>query len=83
MRLGKYATPTILLLICLLGMAWSTQRPAPSTQWEYRLSGKLDIKQEDLNQLGAQGWELVTIDQRILNGSDYTVTYIFKRPKRQ
>ncbi len=32
-----------------------------------------------LNTLGEQGWELVTVDQKMIDGSSYTVFGIFKR----
>lgn len=83
MKPEKSTSLICLALICLLITAWTTQKSSTATQWEYKVSGKLDIKEEDLNQLGSQGWDLVAIDQRILNGSDYTVVYIFKRPRRQ
>jgi hypothetical protein len=47
-----------------------------ATMWEYkvvRLTGGT-LTEEALNNLGAQGWELVTFTER-------DNSYIFKRPK--
>jgi len=35
---------------------------------------------KNLNQLGSQGWELVTATPITLNGSSYRIYYTFKRP---
>ena len=55
--------------------------------WEYHveiLLGKgeagLDEAQEDLNKLGAQGWELVSVTPKMGAQDSYTFAY-FKRPQ--
>jgi hypothetical protein len=61
-------------------VAWAAQAtPGLVTQWEYRVLKReqiLDLGKknmtEGLNKVGAEGWELVTVDG----------AYIFKRPKR-
>lgn len=46
-------------------------------QWEYKI--ETDINERRMNQLGAQGWELVGF-QEITRQS--RTNYIFKRPKQ-
>jgi hypothetical protein len=47
-----------------------------STVWEYKITGWLS--QEDINKLGAEGWELTAISAP---NTDNVILY-FKRPKR-
>ncbi|WP_121965583.1 DUF4177 domain-containing protein [Myroides sp. N17-2] len=44
-------------------------------------SPKMDLKEIDktLNELGEQGWELVSMTSRSFNGSTYGFYYTFKR----
>ena len=75
------------MLLLLVGAAigfistkgFSTTRAAsaPATTWEYLIvdTGSSNAETKDLNRLGAEGWELVTVTyggQR---------TFIFKRPR--
>ncbi len=63
-----------LLLICLLALVgWTTQR---RTQWEYTTTTSTIGKPAELNKLGAEGWELVTV---LTDG--LSATYFLKRPK--
>lgn len=49
-------------------------------RWEYRVEGMFDWMHDDsLNTLGAQGWELITIERA---GSGEWRRYIFKRRLR-
>jgi len=49
--------------------------------WEYRVLRNTWLESEELNRLGAQGWELVdtTFNPKEFNVSQRT-TYFFKRP---
>lgn len=71
-----------LLLVCLLGLGLVVRQGR--AQYEYKLINmKLDGKTEGkLNELGAQGWELVTYDGYISNGTGADAgTFMLKRQK--
>jgi hypothetical protein len=67
-----------LLLALLLLVGWSTfaqRKSQPKVTWEYKRAGHASNTGEpELNQLGAQGWELVSVNE------DATVFYL-KRQK--
>ncbi len=69
------------LLLCAAGWTGSAQRQTSPTAWEYRAVPGNAYRPDDaaLNDLGAQGWELVGMTQ--LGGSGTTPWYFFKRPK--
>ena len=77
----------VVALFCLLGLAEysNAQRSSSMKQtWEYQLigdaGGKTDLMAQ-MNKLGAEGWELVSVT--IVPGGPavvYTVAYL-KRPK--
>lgn len=47
------------------------------TKWEYHLADRDELLSgEELDQLGEQGWELVTLQYR----KHYGYHYIFKKP---
>jgi hypothetical protein len=59
-------------------------------EWEYyflsdpRVGNKYDAEESaksQLNDLGAQGWELVTAFPTSYLGTTFTVVYVFKRAK--
>lgn len=84
---------SLLLGVVVLGWAgWNSQaQTASKTTWEYKVvpvhgafsASSMQIP-EKLDELGAQGWELVTIrtDER-MQGNHRSVTdyYYFKRPR--
>jgi hypothetical protein len=64
--------------------AYSQKTDSPKTTWEYKVvvSGHSEYKAGvDFDKFGAQGWELVAVDQTLQNGNSYSPTYYFKRPK--
>jgi lipopolysaccharide export system protein LptC len=67
------------LLLCAAGWTGSAQRQTSPTSWEYKSTPASYYGRPDdrlLNELGAQGWELIGVNQ------DGSVTYyFFKRPK--
>lgn len=73
-----------LILLCLSGWTVSAQRQSLSrTAWEYMTTGTYDPKYKGdvtLNELGAQGWELVSVTSGCNNGSCWTACYL-KRAK--
>lgn len=69
---------TALILLVIAVAAWNTsaQKPPPpkAPTWEYKVVTESD--KIPLNDLGAQGWELVTVE---MGGAQET--YYFKRAK--
>lgn len=72
---------SIVVLLCLVGWSAYAQGQRPARQlWEYRIVETQFLEsytaaeqvQQILNQGGADGWELVRIDEK---------RYYFKRPK--
>lgn len=64
----------------------------PPMRWEYQTlkmkpsfwAGKVDGDElrDRLNELGAQGWELVAVlDTNMAQGSTQEIHFLFKRPK--
>lgn len=64
------------LIVVSLFCAAFLYRPA-SPRWEYKIEKDADEKR--LNQLGAEGWELVTLDRG--SGSLSRSMFVFKRPQ--
>jgi hypothetical protein len=73
----------VVFLFCAAGWTYSSKREATTNPvWEYKVVRTLDEK--GLNELGSQGWELVTtVDNVSLNnGNGYSSPiYYFKRAK--
>lgn len=65
----------LLILSCLLFIG-STYQTTPA--WEYRIEKDADEKR--LNQVGAEGWELVTLDRG--TGSLSRSMFVFKRRRQ-
>ena len=70
----------IVVLLCVVGWTSYAQRRGPErTVWEYKSIASYQIGfrgDETLNQLGAQGWELVSAA-----GDSSGLTFTFKRAK--
>jgi hypothetical protein len=65
----------VVVLFLLIGWTVYAQKQSPArTQWEYRIVNEMEKIQ--LNDLGAQGWELVAVE---MNGA--AEVYFFKRQK--
>ena len=75
----------VALLLCLAGWAElaKAQRSSQYRQtWEYKLFLPVapgPSLQDQMNQLGAEGWELVAVRDEV--SSPYRVVCFFKRPK--
>jgi hypothetical protein len=80
-----YVSLVVALLLCLVG--WTghavAQRSSREWQaWEYKLFLPVapgPSLQDQMNRLGAEGWELVAIKDDVT--SPYRVVCFFKRPK--
>jgi hypothetical protein len=70
--------PALLLMFCVLILAgwtgYGQKQGPPKTVWEYKIVSESD--KLSLNDLGAQGWELVTVQ---MGGAQEV--YYFKRSK--
>lgn len=52
----------------------------PNVKWKsWFLNFNIDEVDAILNELGSQGWELVTVDSRDMGGTVYGFLYTFKR----
>lgn len=66
-----------LVLAALLTTAWSQTASRPS--WEYKF--EYNMNEKKANQLGADGWELVTASAAGSGPLSNVETFVFKRPK--
>lgn len=75
---AKLTWPVVLLAAIVLSLAaWTVygqKQSAPKVTWEYKVVSETD--KVSLNELGAQGWELVTVE---MGGAQEV--YYFKRAK--
>jgi len=70
---------SIIILLCIAGWAGYSQQQRPSrTVWEYKYIN--DAGEAQLNELGAQGWELVSATSWARENSGGT-NFFFKRVK--
>lgn len=71
----------VIVLLCVTGwVGYSQRRSSARPAWEYKSvwAGQQGFRgDETLNELGAQGWELVSATTTESHGHSYT----FKRPK--
>lgn len=86
----KWKSLTVALVLVLSGIcasvwtAYSQKTNSPSTTWEYKVvvSAHSEYKNGiNFNNLGAQGWELVAVEQAIQNGNSSNPTFYFKRAR--
>lgn len=83
MKLSWFVVLMLLMIACLAGWTGYAQKQSaapqqsaapPRTVWEYKIVSESD--KLSLNDLGAQGWELVAVE---MGGAQEV--YFFKRPK--
>ena len=79
-RIGVLA---MVLLVVVVLVGWTTQaRSSARNGWEYRVVfSDPDTVKMDLNTLGADGWELVSILPDTVDGNSRGARFYFKRPK--
>jgi hypothetical protein len=80
-RISIFAMFLLVVVVTLVG--WTTQaRSSARTAWEYRVvvSAPYLVKTE-MNTLGADGWELVSILPDTVDGNSRGASFYFKRPK--
>lgn len=84
-RLRLILLATVLLLTVVGWTSYGQRQRATQTNWEYKVvfaPGARAMTEKMLNDLGAQGWELVTFQQ--INQEGVTIgagNYYFKRVK--
>ena len=77
------------IVIALIVGAWTTRGQASQkVVWEYKcvfvsnIHSKPEMEKPSLNELGAEGWELVAVDRPNSNGDSLgQATYYFKRAR--
>ncbi len=81
MKLKRYwlLVLAVMSLLCVVGWTAFAQRQNTSrTAWEYKIVTY--TSEEKFNELGAQGWELVTVSET-RQGESGNLNYCFKRAK--
>jgi hypothetical protein len=82
MKKGVYLSLLVIALVCVVGWAGQTQRQQSTRViWEYKVVLN-SLDEQRLNELGAQGWELLQFDPGVRAGGGGTnESYTFKRSK--
>jgi hypothetical protein len=85
MRQKLILVPAAFLIIGVISWgAYSQKTNVTKTSWEYMLVGYVnsDETPRKLNELGAQGWELVAVSDRISDQGNQTSTqFVLKRAR--
>lgn len=77
---------TFVAMLCLngwAGYAHSQNSPRSSrVVWEYKtLQGNRPLREDQLNDMGMHGWELIMFDDGERGNGSFQGTFYFKRPK--
>ena len=79
-RISVFAMVLLVVVVTLVG--WTTQAGSSArNSWEYRVVSDNDLVKTDMNTLGADGWELVSILPYTVEGYSRGASFYFKRPK--
>ena len=76
----KKAYGFIALVAVLVLFTWTgfgQKKNQRTVTWEYKLTGRASTGEQELNKLGAQGWELVAVNNDERDG----LTFYLKRAK--
>jgi hypothetical protein len=73
-------------VLSLIGWTGHAQKPEPpagvKVVWEYKtLHGSRALRDEQLNDMGAHGWELIAFDDGERGNGSFEGTYYFKRAR--
>lgn len=74
-------------MLCLIGWTVYAQKETPANNsnrvvWEYKtLHGQRALREDQLNDMGLYGWELIMYDDGERGNGSFEGTYYFKRPK--
>ena len=72
----------VVALLCAFGWSGNAQRrSAKPTTWEYKALRDQDLSDQTLNELGAQGWELVSVTAYGDLSTGHSQTAYLKRAK--
>jgi len=86
----KWKTLAVVLVLALSSIcitawtAYSQKTNSPPTAWEYKVVDSAHTEYKggiDFDKLGAQGSELVAVEQWLQNGNSYNPRFYFKRAK--
>ena len=69
----------LLTLALVIGILFTAGAQQPRMQWEYKF--EYNVSQKKANELGAQGWELVTASSTGSGTASNVETFVFKRAK--
>ena len=79
-----FAALALILLLCVFAYTQTTTKPAAGTKataWEYNVVlTSVQTGKKDLNELGREGWELVSSNETTVGDNTYYVVFL-KRPK--
>lgn len=84
LTLGLLFTPAIAVEESAVNKTLINQGKQALSQWEYKLFITYNIavtEEAEINKLGREGWELVSINNRVQDRRD-VVAFYFKRPLR-
>ena len=88
MRRNTWLALSLLVLATLAAVGWRARaHGAPKVIWEYKIDtsyGVLRASPQKMNELGAEGWELISVletEERIGNVVNTRREYIYKRAK--
>jgi hypothetical protein len=71
----------VVALLCVFGWSGYAQKKPFPPRWEYKALRDQDLSDQTLNQLGAQGWELVSVTAYGDLTSGHSQTAYLKRAK--
>jgi hypothetical protein len=80
-KFGRIILLVAIILFCFIGRTSQAQKKVERV-WEYKVVSALSLNEKSLNELGAQGWELVLLQPNIQNGTASGGTSISNAPSK-
>jgi hypothetical protein len=78
--MSRTSLSIVLSIVSLTILNIPTSAQTTPEKWEYNVAGRCIPSETDLNKLGDQGWELISVTA---NGDGGCPVYYFKRPRRE